>query len=96
MKLKVERAALVYQASIANVFHLTGPGSILDGNNRRAVRLMQADFAACENYARGLACAGTVVKTYACNKAGNIVDSPWSDNLDEQPFSDKFRPVTST
>lgn len=90
---KVQYAALVYQAGIANVFALGAMS--LDAVQRDARRLLQSDFRTCEAYARGLKDAGVVVTTAACNKAGEIKDAEWSINLDEQPFSEKFHPVFS-
>ena len=90
-KLKVQKAVLVYQAGIANVFAVKcfnmGP------YGRDAKRLIQSDFRTCEAFARGLGVAGVVVVTMQCNCAGDIVDSSWSADLDEAPFSDSFRPV---
>jgi len=90
-QLKVNKAVLVYQAGIANVFAVDCLNMADYGRN--AVRLMQADFRACENFARGLAAAGVIVASAQCNQAGDIVDSHWSEDLEDAPFSDKFRPV---
>lgn len=57
---------------------------------------MQGDFRSCENFARGLAAAGVLVHTAACNMAGDVARKPWTDDLDAQPFSDQFRPVEQT
>lgn len=89
----MKRAVLVYQAGIANVFEVTAFNMADYG--RDAKRLMQADFRSCENFARGLDCAGVKVATAHCNQAGDIVNARWSTNLDEAPFSDKFQPVWS-
>lgn len=89
---KIAYAALVYQAGIANVYEL----SAMNINpSARVRRLIQSDFGDCEAYARGLATAGVIVTTWACNQAGDISAREWSANLDEQPFSDKFKPVFS-
>ena len=90
---KTRKAVLVYQASIANVF--TVDCFNLNPYGRDAQRIMQSDFRTCESFARGLAFAGFTVQSLACNQAGDIVNAQWSDNLDEQPFSDKFQPVQS-
>lgn len=90
--LKVSRAMLVYQAGIANVFAVAAFNLTPYGREQR--RLMQSSFRACEYFARGLAAAGVVVRSAACNMAGDIAGQTWSDNLDEQPFSDNFRPVS--
>lgn len=86
-------AALVYQAGIANVFELQA--MTLTEPARVAQLLFQSDFRACENFARGLKAAGVQVTTAACNQAGDIKHSTWCADLDEHPFSDKFRPVFS-
>lgn len=91
MKLKIERAVLVYQAGIANVFKVESFNFRVFG--REAKRLLQSDFKTCEAFARGLGAAGTLVATGACNMAGDIIGQPWSFDLEEQPFSDKFSPV---
>ena len=93
MKLKIERAMLVYQAGIANVFAVDTFN--LADFGRNAKRLMQADFRTCEAFARGLGAAGTVVLSAQCNMAGDIAQRPWSDNLEEAPFHDKFSPVVA-
>lgn len=87
-ELLIERAVLVYQAGIANVFQVREFS--LTHERRGAKRLYQGCFREAAFYAMGLKAAGTKVATAACNRAGDIVDSEWSDNLDEQPFSDKF------
>lgn len=88
------RYSLVYQAGIANVFQVESWN--LSPFGRDAKRLMQSDFRSCENFARGLAAGGHLVQTFACNEAGDITNSKWSDDLEAQPFSDKFRPVIQT
>ena len=91
-KLRVQRAMLVYQAGIANVFSVSSFNVADYGRDAR--RLLQSDFRTCENFARGLAAAGVIVRTAACNRAGDIADEKWSLNLEEQPFSDQFQPVS--
>jgi hypothetical protein len=90
--MKVVKAFLVYQAGIANVFEVSGHH--LDPEERDTKRLFQGDFRTAEAFCRGLGAAGCIVRTAACNRAGDISDSLWSNNLAEQPFSNKFRPVT--
>lgn len=89
--LKVRRAVLVYQGGIANVFEVDCFNVKAFG--REAKRLMQNDFRSCETFAYGLAVAGVMVATMACNMAGDIIKQDWSESLDEQPFSKNFRPV---
>lgn len=86
--------ALVYQAGIANVFRVRCFNLAPFG--RSAERVMQSDFRTCEAFARGAAEAGAVVHSLACNMAGDIADAQWTDDLDAQPFADKFCPVKYT
>jgi len=88
---KVRRAVLVYQAGIANVFAVTSFN--LANYGRDAHRLLQSDFRTCEAYARGLAAAGIRVGTAVCNMAGDITQQPWSEAIEDAPFSERFRPV---
>ena len=85
------RAMLVYQGGIANVFEVAAFNVAEHG--REARRLMQSDFRTCESFARGLAAAGAIVRSAACNQPGDIVNALWTDDLEGQPFSEKFRPV---
>jgi hypothetical protein len=89
---KITRAMLVYQAGIANVFAVDSFNIADYGRNAR--RLLQHAFSPCEHFARGLAAAGVVVRTAACNQAGDIVNALWSLDLEAQPFSDNFNPVS--
>ncbi len=89
----MERAFLVYQAGIANVFSVTAHN--LSDYGRDAKRLVQADFRACEAFARGLAAAGVIVHSAACNQAGDIIGAHWTADLGGQPFSESFNPVTA-
>ena len=89
----MKRSMLVYQAGIANVFEVECFN--LTSFGRNAKRLLQADFRSCEYFARGLAAAGVTVRTVACNKAGDIINETWDEDLTEHPFSDKFIPVNT-
>jgi hypothetical protein len=80
---------LVYQAGIANVFEVDHFG-LTSAERGRTRRIMQHAFEPCAWFAKGLREAGGEVATVACNRAGDIAESEWSENLDEQPFSDKF------
>jgi hypothetical protein len=91
VSIRIERAFLVYQAGIANVFAVDCHNLAPFGRNAR--RLLQHAFRPCEDFARGLAAAGVIVRTAACNEAGDISESKWSEDLDAQPFSDNFNPV---
>ena len=86
-------AVLIYQAGIANVFSVEGVDTNLA--TRKVKRLLQSDFHTCEAFARGLGAAGVCVTTMAANYAGDVVNVEWSVNLEDAPFSDKFRPVFS-
>lgn len=87
-----KRFALVYQGGIANVFTVDSFSSHAIGRN--AKRVYQGDFHTAESIARGAALAGAIVRTLACNQAGDIAAAPWTKDLGEQPFCEKFRPVT--
>lgn len=91
MKTQKRVIFLVYQAGIANVF--AAPSNALMDFSKR-VRLLQSDFHSCELFARGMGQAGERVRTRACNMAGDIALQPWSLDLENQPFSDRFSPVT--
>lgn len=88
MNRRLKRAFLVYQAGIANVFAVDCHNLASFGRNAR--RLLQADFRSCAMFARGLAAGGCIVRTAACNQAGDIAESLWSEDLESQPFSDSF------
>lgn len=85
------RVVLVYQAGIANVFKVQSFNMADYG--RDAVRVFQGDFRTAEAIAHGMGLAGAIVRTAACNRAGDIVSATWSDDIEAAPFSDKFRPV---
>lgn len=88
-----KRFMLVYQAGIANVFEVDAFN--LGPYGRNARRLLQSDYRSCESFARGIAAAGGIVRTAACNRAGDIVNEKWDGNLELQPWSEKFQPVNS-
>ena len=85
------KAVLVYQAGIANVFQVETLNFAPNEAGRK--RLAQSDFRTCEAFARGLAAAGWTVASAHCNMAGDVTLQRWSANLDQAPFSDKQRPV---
>ena len=89
--IKTERAALVYQAGIANVFQVDCLNCADFGRN--AARLMQSSFLACEHFAQGLGAAGTKVATFSCNKAGDIIDARWTEGIQDCPFRNETNPV---
>ena len=91
MKLQFERAVLVYQGGMANVFSVDCFNLALFGRHQK--RLLQADFHTCEMFARGLGMAGVRVTSLYCNQAGDIAESNWKENLEDAPFHDKFKPV---
>ena len=86
-------AVLVYQAGIANVFTVDCLNMSTFGRN--AKRVCQGSFFECESFALGMAHAGAVVASATCNMAGDVSECKWSDNLEDAPFSEKFRPVFS-
>lgn len=88
--MKVKKAMLVYQAGIANVFAVKSFN--LANFGRDAARLIQADFRTCEAFCQELEAAGVTVAVAGCNRAGEIAGEHWTDNLEELPFSDSFRP----
>ena len=87
----MERAILVYQGGLANVFEVECWNMANYG--RAARRLMQADFHTCEAFARGLAAAGVLITSVHCNQAGDITEAKWNDDLESAPFHESFRPV---
>ena len=89
----MRRIVLVYQCGIANVFEVDRLSTQPDGRNAR--RLYQHAFGPCEDFARGCAAMGAVVRTAHCAECGDISQRPWSADLGDAPFSDKFRPVRS-
>ena len=97
----MQRAVLVYQAGIANVFKVD-TFNMADPDGRK--RLLQGSFTTCEMFARGLGAAGVKVGSAACNLAGDIINARWSAMLDDlsinadgdtPPFSDAMSPVWS-
>lgn len=85
-------AVLVYQAGIANVFEV----QCLNMNpfGRDAKRMIQTSFDRAETYARALADSGVfAVASAHCNRAGDITDAIWDDDLSNAPFCDHMRPV---
>lgn len=87
----MKRAVLVYQAGIANVFEVKSFN--MSSFGREAKRLVQADFRTCEAFSRGLAAAGVKIATASCNSAGDIINSTWTEGLEDCPFRDNARPV---
>ncbi len=85
---KVRKATLVYQGGIANVFAVDSLN--LSNYGRNARLLIQADFRSCICFAHGLGAAGVIVRTAACNQAGDITDARWSENLEGVPFADSL------
>jgi hypothetical protein len=86
------RLMLVYQAGIANVFQVDN--FTLTTDDRQARRIYQGDFRTAEQLCYGAALAGAIVRSAACNMAGDIQRFAWTDDLEAQPFSDCFNPQT--
>lgn len=88
--MKPRKFALVYQAGIANVFEVDCFDLQAIGN---AQRINQGTFKTAEAFCRGLAYTKNVIYSFACNKAGDITNEVWSEDLDAAPFSTSFNPV---
>lgn len=90
-RLGYEVFALIYQAGIANVFACRTANYGTFG--RKAKRLYQGDFRGAEMFARGIVAGNekALIFTGHCNETGDVVDQPWSEDLDAAPFSDEFR-----
>lgn len=88
---KIKRAFLVYQGGLANVFQVDCHN--LANYGRHAQRLMQSDFRSCEWYSVGLRDGGVIVRTASCNKAGDVINEQWTEDLASAPFNDQFQPV---
>lgn len=93
------RAALVYQAGLANVF-------VVDAFNwanykgftradRNARRIMQGAFSTCEMFARGLEANGTIVRSAHCNRVGDISNARWDGDLSNAPFRESMHQVNT-
>lgn len=91
---RFERAVLVYQGGIANIFRVSSFN--LSDYGRDAFRLWQGDFRTAHVYALALRDAGIKVKACACNRAGDISKETWTIDLESQPFSDHFLTVSDT
>lgn len=86
-KKRIKYAMLVYQGGIANVFAVDCLN--LSSFGRNAKRLIQSDFVTCRAFARGMGVAGCIVRTAWCNMAGDITDCTWTEDVEDQPFSDR-------
>ena len=87
--------ALVYQAGIANVFKVDSFGCLRAKRGKQA-RWCQSSFHSCEWFCRGVIAAGGELKTYSCNRAGDVADCTWTAGLDDCPFRDEAHPpITS-
>jgi hypothetical protein len=87
----IEKAVLVYQAGIANVFSVECFN--MQPFGREAQCLLQADFHTCETFCNGLKMAGVSVASAHCNMAGDIKDQPWNVNMDSALWREKMNPV---
>ena len=85
----MNKAVLVYQAGICNVFKVDSFNMADYGRN--AVRMIQSDFSSCEHFAAGLGAAGVTVRVAGCNMAGDIAGQTWTNDLESLPFSESFR-----
>lgn len=79
---------LVYQAGIANVFSVKSLN--VANENRNAKRLFQGSFHSAEMFAAGMGAAGKCVRSVHCNRAGDIINEHWSEDIESAPFYDKM------
>jgi len=80
---------LVYQAGIANVFQVDSFN--LSDYGREAKLIVQGSFDECVNVAYGMGLAGSRIRTAGCNRAGDIRQAHWTDDLDDLPFRDQMK-----
>lgn len=85
------RIALVYQAGIANVFAVNQFGTV-SIDRRATTRLLQHAFLPCEYFVRGMATAGCDIRIYSCNRAGDIAECDWTQDMDDCPFRESANP----
>lgn len=88
------RVVLVYQAGVANVFEVDCFNMRASGRSFTK-RIKLGSFRECETYCQGLSDSGIIVKTVGCNQPGDISGLNWTENLEQLPFHDEFRPVDS-
>ncbi len=86
-----KRFVLVYQAGIANIFEVQCFNAHPFG--RDAIRVYQGDFRTAEAILRGAQLAGSIVTSMACNMVGDIINQPWTTDLENQPFFTDFNVV---
>lgn len=89
--MKVTKVVLVYQAGIANVFQVECFN--MNPFGRNAKRLLQSDFHSCEMFCEGLKVAGISIASAHCNMAGDIIEQPWSVNMETALWRESMRPV---
>lgn len=87
-KREPKKIMLVYQAGIANVFEVEKFN--LSPFDRAAMCLLQDSFKTCEEYCRGRHDAGDVVRVAGCNKAGDVSEQHWTQDMDSLPFHNEF------
>lgn len=86
MELKIERAMLVYQSGIANVFAVDCFNVRASGRSITR-RLFQGSFSGAVMFCHGLGCAGTIVRSAHCNRAGDIAGVDWREDVENAVFS---------
>lgn len=84
------RLALVYQGGLANLFEVERFG-IRPKERRETRRVFQGDFGTAKAMARGAELAGARIGSYACNRAGDIINAPWDTTDVDAPFLDHDR-----
>jgi len=82
-ELKIEKAVLLYQGGIANVYSVA---CIIPVAEPRLI--YQGDFKTCAAIAQGLGLAGTEVVTMSCNVAGDarLAYKRWVPGREDCPF----------
>jgi hypothetical protein len=55
---------------------------------------LQADFNSCISFVKGMGAAGCIVRTAACNQAGDITEAHWTTDLESMPFHNKLIDVS--
>jgi hypothetical protein len=72
----IERAIILYQESITNVFAVDFVDPSKEGRGTTK-RLIQSDAHTCEAFAKGLRAAGVLISSATCNEIGDVSDKQW-------------------
>ena len=87
-----EKAVLVYQNGLANVFRVECFN--MNPFGREAKRMLQGAFSECEWFAKGLVAAGWQVVSMSCDKTGDITNAQWAPTGDAV-FRNRANPIYS-